>query len=57
MVSLMEFCEQSLDEQGFLVSQGRDWTFVDWADLDRNDPFGAEQMLLAACWGAMDWVS
>ncbi len=57
MVSLMEFCEQSLDEQGFLVSRGRDWTFVDWADLDKNDPFGAEQMLLAACWGAMDWVS
>ena len=57
MVSLMEFCEQSLDEQGFLVSRSGDWTFVDWADLDKNDPFGAEQMLLAACWGAMDQLS
>lgn len=57
MLSLMEFCEKSLDERGFLMSRMGDWTFVDWADFDKNDPFGAEQMLLAACWGTMDWVS
>ena len=57
MQSLMEFCEKCTDEHGFLVARNCDWTFIDWADLDKDDPFGAVQMLLAACWGAMDWLS
>jgi glycogen debranching enzyme len=57
MQSLMEFCERFTDEHGFLVARSGDWTFIDWADLDKDDPFGAVQMLLAACWGAMDWLS
>lgn len=51
--SLLAFCEQSADENGFLLSRGGDWTFIDWADLDKESPAGAVQMLLAACWSAM----
>lgn len=53
MQSLMAFCEQNLDEHGFLLSRSGDWTFIDWADLDKSSPVGAVQMLLAACWSAM----
>lgn len=51
--SLMAFCEQSFDEHGFLLSRSGDWTFIDWADLDKESPTGAVQMLLAASWNAM----
>ena len=51
--SLMAFCEQSADENGFLHSRSGDWTFIDWADLDKDSPAGAVQMLLAAGWRAM----
>ena len=57
MVSLMEFCRSRTEEHGFLVGQGRDWTFIDWADLDKDGPLGAEQILFAACWRAMAEIS
>lgn len=53
MESLMQFCEQNLDEHGFLVGREQDWTFIDWADLDKEGPVAAIQMLLAACWTDM----
>lgn len=53
MQSLMQFCEQNLDEHGFLVGREQDWTFIDWADLDKAGPVAAIQMLLAACWEDM----
>ena len=57
MVSLMAFCESRTEEHGFIVGQGSDWTFIDWADLDKDGPLGAEQMLLAACWRTMFEIS
>lgn len=54
MVSLMEFCEEQRDEHGFLVGRGKDWIYIDWADLDKEGPLCAEQMLFAACYGAME---
>ena len=53
MCSLMAFCEENLDEHGFLTARPQDWTFIDWADLDKDGPAAAVQMLLSAGWGAM----
>lgn len=50
--SLLEFCGKSLDGRGFLTPREGDWVFIDWADLDKDGPLGAEQMLLCACWEA-----
>lgn len=50
--SLLEFCEKRLDSQGFLLGKEKDWIFIDWAELDKDGPFAAEQMLLCACWDA-----
>lgn len=50
--SLLEFCRERTDARGFLTAGERDWVFIDWAELDKEGPFGAEQMLLCACWGA-----
>ena len=57
MVSLMEFCQSRTEEHGFLLGRDRDWTFIDWADLDKDGPLCAEQMLFAACWRVMGDVS
>lgn len=53
MCSLMEFCESQLDEDGFIVGREGDWIFIDWADLDKEGPLCAEQMLLAECYRTM----
>lgn len=53
MQSLMAFCEENLDEHGFLTAREKDWIFIDWADLDKDGPIAAVQMLLAAGWQAM----
>ena len=53
MQSLMVFCEENTDEHGFLTAREKDWTFIDWANLDKDGPIAAVQMLLAAGWQAM----
>ena len=50
--SLLEFCEKRTDSSGFLTAGEEDWVFIDWAELDKDGPFAAEQLLLCACWGA-----
>ena len=50
--SLLEFCRERLDDRGFLTAREGDWVFIDWAELDKEGPFGAEQMLMCACWDA-----
>ena len=57
MCSLMEFCEEQLDENGFLVGRENDWIYIDWADMDKTGALCAEQMLFAACWQTMAQVS
>ena len=43
--SLMAFCAARQDEHGFLIGKDRDWTFIDWAELDKDGPNGAIQMM------------
>lgn len=52
VLSLLAFCGERLDGRGFLTAREGDWVFIDWAELDKDGPFGAEQMLLCACWQA-----
>ena len=46
LYGLYEFCVSRLDENGFVCKVGEDWVFVDWADLDKQGPMCAEQILL-----------
>ena len=57
MKSLMEFCADRRDEHGFLIGKEKDWIYIDWADMDKDGPLCAEQMLFAACWRSMAQVS
>lgn len=52
VLSLLAFCGERLDGWGFLTAREGDWVFIDWAELDKEGPFAAEQMLLCACWQA-----
>lgn len=53
MCTTMAFCEGQLDEHGFITGREKDWIYIDWADLDKEGPLCAEQMLLAKCWKVM----
>ena len=41
------------DEDGFFVKKYEDWIFVDWADIDKDGPVCAEQILYIAALRAM----
>lgn len=56
-VSLLEFCRERTDSRGFLTAGEKDWVFIDWAQLDKEGPFAAEQMLLCACWAAAEGLA
>lgn len=45
MVSLMQFCLNRRNEQGYIVAVLGDWVFIDWADIEKNDAVCAEQIL------------
>ncbi len=53
MQSLMDFLRSQTDEAGFFTGRPGDWIYIDWADLDKEGPLGAEQMLYACCWRDM----
>ncbi len=44
-VSLMRFCMDRTDENGFVIGLPGEWVFVDWADMDKTGAVAAEQML------------
>ena len=51
--TLMDFCAGREDEQGFFVKKYDDWIFVDWANIDKDGPVCAEQILYIASLRAM----
>ncbi|MBQ7993732.1 MAG: hypothetical protein IJ252_11960 [Solobacterium sp.] len=53
MEDLMRLCADQLDKNGFIVGRKRDWTYVDWADIDKEGPVCAEQVLLSRCYSVM----
>ena len=46
--SMTDLLLSQREGHGFLVGRAKDWTYIDWADFDREGPLCAEQMLLAA---------
>ena len=51
--TLMDFCAGREDESGFFVKKYEDWIFVDWANIDKDGPVCAEQILYIASLRAM----
>jgi len=52
-VERMAFAGKRTDEHGLIVKKGGDWIFIDWADLDKDGPIAAEQILYIAALEAM----
>ena len=53
-LQLMAFCEGQINQAGFVEATGKyDWTFVDWADMDKEGPVCAEQILMVAAYRAL----
>jgi alpha-L-rhamnosidase len=44
-VELLEYCELRENDDGLLVGRSTDWTFIDWADMDKRGALCAIQML------------
>lgn len=57
MTSLMEFCKDQTDSHGFFTGREGDWVYIDWADLDKEGPLCAEQMLYLRCLDVMAQMS
>lgn len=52
-VTLMDFCRDRTDDEGFIVGKYDDWVFVDWSEIDKSGAVCAEQMLYVAALKAM----
>lgn len=54
-VTLLDFCVQRVNGDGFIKRVPGDWIFIDWAEIDKSGEscISAEQMLLAAAYKAM----
>lgn len=55
MESLMAFCMERADDDGFVRGKEGDWIFIDWADLDKTGALCAEQILFARSLEIMAW--
>ena len=51
--ALLSFVETRLNADGFLEGIAGDWTFIDWATIDKCGAISAEQMLLIRAYRAM----
>ncbi|MCQ6562842.1 alpha-L-rhamnosidase-related protein [Paenibacillus mendelii] len=45
MLSLMDFCLNRRNGEGFMEGHPEDWVFIDWADMDNRGEVAAEQLL------------
>ena len=54
---MMEFLSTRLNEDGMIVGREGDWTFIDWASIDKTGAVCAEQMLLIAAYDAFAKIS
>lgn len=46
MSRLYDFIDSRLSEESLVVQQPGDWIFIDWAEMDKEGPIAAEQILL-----------
>lgn len=52
-ISLMDYCLERRDENGFAINKGNGWIFIDWAEMDKEYAICAEQQLLLRALEAM----
>ncbi len=58
LYALYRFIVSRLDaETGYVVARDGDWIFIDWADIDKDGPLCAEQILLWQTYRAMAALS
>ena len=50
---LMKFCETRINADGFIEGAAEDWTFIDWAEMEKTGAVCGEQMLLIHAYQAM----
>ena len=56
--ALYRFITERLDaETGYMVARPGDWVFIDWADIDKDGPLCAEQILLYMVYRSMALLS
>lgn len=46
MEAAMDLLFSQTDAHGFVRGRDRDWIYIDWADIDKDGPISAEQVLL-----------
>jgi alpha-L-rhamnosidase len=46
VISLLHYCLEQTNTQGFILGRKQDWIYIDWADFDKEGAFCPEQMLL-----------
>lgn len=46
LTALYRFIDTRLSDEGLVVQQPGDWIFIDWAEMDKEGPIAAEQILL-----------
>jgi len=53
MLSLMEYCTDRINPDGFVDENGNGWLFLDWAPIEKTGELAAFQILLARSLEAM----
>jgi alpha-L-rhamnosidase len=53
MLTLMDYCLDRVNENGFVDERGNGWLFLDWAPIDKTGEISAFQILLARSLEAM----
>lgn len=53
--SMMQYCMNQTDENGFIFGRVHDWIFIDWANIDQGEDkiISEEQMLFARSYEAL----
>lgn len=59
MKSMMDYCLNQINENGFIYGRKNDWVFIDWAYIEQGDDKinSAEQFLLARSYQAIIMIS
>ena len=50
VLEMLAFCETRINQDGFMEGFAEDWTFIDWAGIDKTGAISAVQMLLIAAY-------
>jgi hypothetical protein len=53
MLTLMEYCTDRMNENGFVDENGNGWLFLDWAPIEKTGELAAFQLILARSLEAM----